>query len=207
MLVLNLCVDSLAMTPSPQIVGLVLAAGRSERFGGNKLQHRLANGEAMVVASARKLASVVDRTVVVIRPEETALQALLSPFSLDIVVAAEAAKGMGHSLAAGVAASRGAAGWVVALADMPYIDAKTLAQVVTTLRQGASLAAVYCRGKQGHPVGFAAQWGEALCRLTGDVGARSILLTHSASVQRIETDDPGCLIDIDRREDINAPPD
>ena len=47
---------------------------------------------------------------------------------------------MGHTLAAGVAAAPDAAGWLIALADMPYIDPATYQAVIEALQTGASVA-------------------------------------------------------------------
>ena len=47
---------------------------------------------------------------------------------------------MGLSLACGVRASADAPGWVIALADMPYILPATIAALVRCLRRGAALA-------------------------------------------------------------------
>jgi molybdenum cofactor cytidylyltransferase len=94
------------------------AAGVS---AADKRLHPLADGTVMALAAGRKLAAVCQRTIVVVRPDDMAMTRLLSEAGLESVVCANAAQGMGHSLAAGVAASEDAAGWLVALADMPYI--------------------------------------------------------------------------------------
>ena len=47
-------------------------------------------------------------------------------------------------------------GWVVALADMPWIRTETIAAVADALARGAMIAAPDYAGVRGHPVGFAA---------------------------------------------------
>ena len=63
------------------MVGILLAAGRGSRFDPsgvhNKLLQPLANGEALAVASAKKLLAVLPRVVAVLRPGEAQLAAAL----------------------------------------------------------------------------------------------------------------------------------
>jgi molybdenum cofactor cytidylyltransferase len=109
---------------------------------------------------------------------------------------------MGASLACGVEASAEAAGWVVALADMPWIEASTIRRVADAIAAGASLAAPCYRGERGHPVGFAASHRAALLALGGDEGARAILSRAGASLLRVDVDDPGVLRDVDTAGDL-----
>ncbi len=109
--------------------------------------------------------------------------------------------GMGHTLAEGVRATADAAGWVVALGDMPALQASTVAAVVRALADGASIAAPWHKGRRGHPVGFAAHWRDALMRLHGDAGARELLHAHAHEITAVPVDDPGCLQDLDTPAD------
>jgi len=116
-----------------------------------------------------------------------------------------AERGMGASLAHGVAQARGADGWVVALADMPRIPPDTVKSVITALQHGALIAAPVYKGERGHPVGFGAALRDELIALDGDQGARALLERHRDSVQLIDCEDPGILLDIDRKSDLNHP--
>jgi molybdenum cofactor cytidylyltransferase len=113
-----------------------------------------------------------------------------------------AERGMGASLAHGVAQARGADGWIVALADMPRIAPGTIGKVVAALQQGALIAAPIYKGERGHPVGFGAALLDELLRLDGDVGARAVVERHRDAVKLIECDDPGVLFDVDRKSDL-----
>lgn len=186
------------------IVGLLLAAGRSRRFGGDKLLHPLPGGEPIVAASARRLRVATDRTLVLIRPRQPALRAVLQALDIDLVEVADADAGMGVTLAGGVRAAEAAAGWVVALADMPRVHPDTLHRVVAALRAGAFVAAPFHGGRRGHPVGFARPWYAALSALDGDEGARRLLQAHGDAITRIDVDDPGCLFDVDTPDDLRG---
>lgn len=192
------------MTHASLATGLLLAAGLGTRFdphgGQNKLLAPLADGTPVVRAAAHTLLAAVPRVVAVVRPGAEALAHLLNEAGCEVVFSADAERGMGASLAAGVRASAEADGWIVALGDMPWISPATIEAVARKLDEGATIVAPVYRGRRGHPVGFGATQGAALARLDGDFGARS--LVASSAVTLIEVDDPGVLADVDTPADL-----
>ena len=184
------------------IVGILLAAGRSARFGRDKLLAALADGTPMAVAALGNLAPAVDSVVAVVRPGDAAIAAVLAAKAARITECPRAADGMGESLAWGVRAAPAARGWVVALADMPWIPRATIGRVVGALRGGESIAAPTWQGRRGHPVGFAAAHYGELIALSGDAGARSILERHAVS--GVAADDEGVLRDVDAPGDLEG---
>jgi len=189
-----------------RIVGVLLAAGRGERFGGGKLLVPLPAGPnagvALGVAACRNLRAAVGGVIAVVRPGDPALVASLAREGAHVVVAANADGGMGASLAAGIAAASGADGFVVALGDMPWVAPATIRAVVEALRSGASIAAPRCHGRRGHPVGFAAAHRAELVALAGDQGARAIVEANASLVTFVDVDDTGVLADVDVPEDL-----
>lgn len=185
------------------IVGVLLAAGAGSRFGGDKLLALLPDGTAVGVTSARLLKGAVDEAVAVVRPGDVELARLLSEEGLRVLPFPGAAEGMGASLAYGVAAAPEADGWVVGLADMPFLGPESVAAVTTSLRHGAWIAAPSFRGRRGHPVGFAKGLFVELTALRGDRGAREVLARYPDRIQVIEGNDPGILLDVDSLSDIS----
>lgn len=185
------------------IVGVLLAAGAGARFGGGKLVAPLEDGTPVGVRSARVLQSSVDRVLAVVRPGDAPLEAILRAEGLEVVPFPGAGKGMGASLAFGISSAPAADGWVVALADMPFVRPETVAAVVRALRAGAAIVAPAFRGRRGHPVGFAATLFADLVRLEGDAGARSVLVRHEPEVVLLECDDSGVVRDVDEPSDLN----
>ena len=203
------------------LAGILLAAGRGERFGGGKLLATLPAagrpaatrsprgdfaaspaGECIGAMACRNLLAALPRVVAVVRQDDAALAAALGAAGARIVRCAAADDGMGASLACGVMATRDAAGWIVALGDMPWIEPATIARVAAALGQGAAVAAPFYRGQRGHPVGFGAACFTALAALGGNDGARSIVASHRDSVVRIDVEDAGALRDVDGPADI-----
>ena len=188
-----------------KFIGLLLAAGSASRFGSDKLQHLLPHGVAIAVQAARHLKAAIPRVVAVVRPgaEDTALA--LAAEGCKVVVCDDAAQGMGASLACAARAAGAADGYLVALADMPFVRPSTIAAVRDALAQGAALAAPYWRARRGHPVGIAGRFRAELMALSGDEGAKPLLAARASELVKIPVGDPGAIRDIDRPSDL-APP-
>ena len=132
------------------------------------------------------------------------LRRLLEEAGCEILESPHTVRGMGASLAAGVAASSDADGWIVALGDMPFIEPATIAAVRERLEHGALLAAPILRasGQRGHPVGFSRALHSALAAVVGDEGARSVIAQNREEILLVEVDDPGIVTDIDAPSDL-----
>lgn len=188
-----------------RFVGLLLAAGSASRFGSDKLQHPLPHGVAIAVQAARHLKAEVPRVVAAVRERDGETARALAAEGCEVVVCERAAEGMGASLACAAQAAGDADGYLVALADMPFVRPSTIAAVRDALAGGAVIAAPYFRARRGHPVGFAGRLSSALAALAGDAGAKSVLDAHAAQLVKVPVGDPGALRDIDKPSDL-APP-
>jgi molybdenum cofactor cytidylyltransferase len=196
-----------------RIVGIVLAAGRGSRFGGDKLLAPLVTpvpgvpaGTPVGIASAIHAGQALAEVIVVLRPGDADLAAGMRAAGLATIECANADEGMGATLACGVAAAREADGWVVALADMPWILPSTIASVAAALATGADIVAPAYRGKRGHPVGFARRHRDALLATSGDAGARELIATSRETITLLAIDDPGVLRDVDVPGDLALGP-
>ncbi len=185
------------------IVGLLLAAGRSTRFGGNKLLHA-PPGELPLALQAARCLEALEHSLAVIPQDDATLRALFQDVGLAVteVPAAGPAQactppGLSDSLRAGLQATPDATAWIIALADMPQVQVSTVAAMREALSQGALIVACRYRGQRGNPVGFSSRFRNELMALQGDQGARGLLERHAAEVRWLEGDDPGILRDID----------
>lgn len=187
-----------AMSPR----ALLLAAGAGRRFGADKLSANLADGTPMGVAAARNLLAAGCAVLAVMREPGQGIGPMLTSLGVEVVGCPEARLGMGYSLACGVRASQDAAGWLVALADMPFVQPQTITAVARAMATGAEIAAPTLAGRRGHPVGFSARWRDDLLALRGDKGARALLAAHADRIVPVPVDDPGILQDLDRPRDL-----
>lgn len=156
----------------------------------------------MGVLSARHLLRALPNSIAVVRDAHGPLSELLRAEGIGIVVNPDAEQGMGTSLACGIRALPPATGFVITLADMPWIESETIRGVVRLLRAGAAIAAPVHEGQRGHPVGFSHRYRDELMSLYGDYGARELLARHADVLQQFEVDDSGILRDIDTPADL-----
>jgi len=119
--------------------GLVLAGGRSERFGSDKLAARLPDGRSLLAATVGALAGACDPIVVVVAPTGTVPEDV--PPTATIVRDAVAHEGPVAGLVAGLDALGRIGGddgrVVVAAGDMPGLAADVLVRLAGSLGVGA----------------------------------------------------------------------
>lgn len=187
-------------------VGILLAAGKSRRFNSNKLLHPIIDNTPMILVAAKKLASVLPGSIVVINPALTTFSKQLEQLDLHVVINQQADQGMGSSISCGVSASQKTSqesgGWLVTLADMPYIKTETLTLLANKLAEGARMVAPLFKQQRGHPVGFSQAYFNELLGLNEDIGARNIINKNQDQLELVLTDDEGVVRDIDYPADI-----
>jgi molybdenum cofactor cytidylyltransferase len=189
----------------PPIIGLLLAAGRASRFRAATGRDKLAEpipiglpyaGIPVIAAALSALRPAVDEVIAIVNQDNARAIGLVEALGARAIRCASA--GTGESIALGVNARPDAGGWLVVLADMPFIRTETIRTVAKALERADLVAPTY-RGQRGHPVGFGKTHGPVLATLTGDEGARMIL--KDAKPLLIETDDAGTVTDIDSPHD------
>lgn len=192
------------MTTSADWMGILLAAGKGARFDAsgkqNKLMQALPSGDPVAVTGAKKLLSVLPEVLAVVRPGAEDLAVALQAAGCRVQICAEAEQGMASSLVHGLQQSGDRAGWIVALADMPYVQAATLQAMLQALREGAGIVVPVNQGRRGNPVGFSHAYLPQLLALRGDQGARSLLKIYP--VTEVVVDDAGIHRDIDVPSDL-----
>jgi molybdenum cofactor cytidylyltransferase len=189
------------------MLGILLSAGFSRRFGeDDKLLQRLPDGRPIALASAEHLIEAIPECIAVLRPENKALAKLLIQAGLKVVFCDENAQEMADSLVTAIrySANIDAAsnGFVIALADMPYIQPETIRAVANQLGNGASIVIPTYQNQRGHPVGFSVKFRTEIENLQGDEGARSIIKRYPNEIYLLQTDDAGILADIDTPADL-----
>ena len=184
------------------IQGILLAAGCSRRFGSDKLIQTLPSGQRVVLQAYKNMLQAIDQVLVVVKLDNQNLINQLKCVGAEVVLYENAEQGMGNSLACGIRASLEAKGWVIALADMPWIKPGTIKQVTNELNSGAAIIAPTWQGQRGHPVGFSAIFGSELAQLQGDSGAKSLIQANVHHLKLFDCDDPGVLQDIDHPADL-----
>lgn len=175
---------------------IIMAAGRSERFiqsgaTGNKLNAPFGHHSVFSASLTRALASGLPAHVVT-RPDNTAVQSVCEAQLVSYTLLEST--GLGDSIAAGVAATPHWSGWLIHLADMPFVPAAMFCQVARLLGEHSVVRPFYFE-RPGHPVGFSQMLRNELLALSGDQGAQTLLSRYS--VYALECDTGTILQDID----------
>ncbi|MEO3693705.1 nucleotidyltransferase family protein [Roseateles paludis] len=188
---------------------VLLAAGHGHRFKGHehKLMQPISDAGDTVLSRTLRHALESQLRVVVVASQliEPVVQRWVARRDLVVLPATDARghavpQGMGHSIAAGVAAAGDADGWLILPGDMPLVQPATMVAVADGLARYPVCFAEY-RGRQGHPVGFGTEMFSELLALEGDEGARRVVARFGA--QGLPVDDPGVLFDVDTQDDFS----
>lgn len=187
-----------------RVVAILLAAGSSRRFGGDKLLAQW-RGRPLFEHALDALTSSpgIGTTLVVVQP---GFPATRERPGCRFVVNPDHAEGMGSSLRAGVrAAPADADAYLVALADMPRITPQLIAALLARYEAaGKPIVVPVHRGRRGHPVLMGRELREPLLAITGDVGARELIRAHPEQVAEFETGDGAVVFDVDVPGDLGS---
>lgn len=192
---------------------VILAAGLGSRFrqqSGNSRVNKLMVGCSVMgqlilpvfTHALRHALEASNNVIVVTRPEYHDIQ-LQSERSGCRCISLDS-PGLGDSIAAGVKNTPDWDGWLIALADMPFIQPKTFITVANTLASNVITRPVY-QQQPGHPVGFGADFRSELISLHGDNGAHSLF--QRCAPLMISVNDIGIVRDIDIPDDLTFSPD
>ncbi|HEX4933179.1 MAG TPA: nucleotidyltransferase family protein [Gemmatimonadaceae bacterium] len=187
------------------IGAVVLAAGRGERFGGDKVLAEV-RGIALVrhVVDRLRLAGLAP-VVVVAGPSPDGVRSALVGTDAQVVANPDPSSGMSGSLGLGVSALPVEVdAFVVALGDQPFIEASVVRSLGETWRDSNAAAVVpmYHDGR-GNPVLFDASMRRRLQALEGDMGARDLLAAMGDRVLRVPVDGDAPR-DVDTPDDLQA---
>lgn len=172
---------------------LILAAGKSRRYGGDKRFVAMPKGGRLLPALVRRGNKAGLRVNVVVA-EGDALQQLTGA---RLLRSSRAGGGMGYSLADAISQlDSNAEAILIMPADLPLIRINSLRRVAEAARAGNIVIPV-CNGRRGHPVAIGRKFWPELTELSGDIGARPVLAAHPEYCQNLVLDDPGICADGD----------
>jgi molybdenum cofactor cytidylyltransferase len=188
--------------PEHPLFAVVLAAGRSSRFGSTK-QLAVVDGEPLVRRAIRLAETVCgDRSVLVVGSDWKRVLAACGPQRGFFVLNDKHESGIASSIACGVrSVLQTTDAILLLLADQPLITADHLNLLIREWQRTPDdiLISEYS-GVQGPPVIFPAQCFDSLMKLEGDQGARSLLCHVKGPVRGIALDEAA--VDIDTPEDL-----
>lgn len=185
-----------------RVSGLLLAAGKSSRFGRLKQVEEF-QGEPLVARAVKTLRrSKVDEVIVVLGFQASRVLRSLSDRRVRVVLNPSFESGISTSLRMGISAldARSRAVLVV-LADQPLVDHELLDTIIETFSKTRARAVASSSGDLvSPPVLLDRDLFSKIDRLTGDCGAKSVALSEPSLV--LVRVNPEVLLDIDTEESL-----
>ncbi|MBB5172284.1 NTP transferase domain-containing protein [Texcoconibacillus texcoconensis] len=196
---------------SPFIVGIYLAAGRSQRMEMNKLMLPVGDSSLGSYGLYTILNSHVNFTTIVTRPFDRLCwldQTLRHEGDLEYIRCEKVDSGISESIKTGVrrALTIGADAAVVFLADQPFVSKTLIDKLIEAYRKqtNAYFVASSWNGRVRPPVLFSKHAFSGLLELQGDQGARERLTgSWRNKGQFVDYEDEACFFDVDTKEDYN----
>lgn len=146
----------------------------------------------------------LDEIIVVVGTEGERLRNIAITHEARVVENPDWAEGMSTSVCAGLrACGPEARAAVVALADQPLVGAEAVERLVGAFERGARVAVATYGGEPRNPVLFSRSvWPLLEREMSGDRGARAVIVRHPELVTEVPCDDVADPADVDTVEDL-----
>ena len=153
---------------------VLLAAGKSERFGSNKL---LADYHGKpLISRALEAASAVSAHKACVVTGSDEIAAFAQTYGFDVIRNPDAHLGQSHSIHLGIAAMRDMDAALLMVCDQPRLTAQSLVRLADAFRDsGKGIACLRDETHTGNPAVFSKAYFSQLLALEGDRGAKGIL--------------------------------
>ena len=190
------------------IAVIIPAAGFGRRMRGRDKLLEPIDGVALLTRVVSRACAVSREVIVTLPVANPARRACLSDSPATLVEVPEAFEGMAASIRRAMTQIPARSDGVMILpADMPDLTQQDLALVCQQFEAlgkqqlccGASAA-----GHIGHPVIFPTDCFEALGRITGDHGGRTILMQNNYRLNAVHLPNKNAVTDLDSPEDWRA---
>ena len=186
-----------------KIGAVLLAAGKSERFGSNKL---LADwgGRPLVCRALEAVGAVSARKACVVTGCD-AVAALAQTYGFDVIVNRDAHLGQAHSIHLGVQAMMEMDAVLLLVGDQPGLTGESLARLIGDFRiSGKGIACLFDETHMGNPAVFSRAYFPMLLALRGDRGAKGILREYADDLLTVACAYPLELADADTPQALES---
>ena len=180
---------------------ILLAAGNSRRFNGNKLLATYKD-KPIYMHIVEKVIGLDFNKIICVTQYEEIKEALIDT-NVNIVMNHNSNLGISTSIKLGVNFDKEADGYMFMVCDQPFISKKTLKLLINNFINGEKgIVCVGCGDNKGNPVIFSKKYINELLLLEGNNGGKIILKGHLNGLKVVNIDNNIELIDIDTQEEL-----
>lgn len=196
------------MKAEAKIVGIILAAGASTRFGRPKQLVRFKGKRLLEWVLDAALPSELHKVVLVLGHARTEIKAHLAERlahpKLVTVINRDYRRGQSSSMRLGLkAAGENYSAVMFLLADQPFIQTAAINRLIASFRRSPKGICVPAfEGRRGNPVMFGSAYFEALSAVEGDFGGRELIGAYPQDVLEVRIENPLAFADIDTPDDL-----
>jgi len=185
------------------ICAIVLAAGRSQRMGTQKLLLPIGGKPVITRIVDQLLQSLLQEIIVVVGRDAGMVQAALPARAVTFVTNPDFDSDMISSIRCGLRTIlNGCKAVLVVLGDQPNLTSQLVTRMIAAYNESGRGIIVPSLGiHRGHPVLLAARFGDELLRSDTTIGLRGLLDAHPDEIFRLDVPDASELEDMDTRED------
>jgi molybdenum cofactor cytidylyltransferase len=187
----------------PEICAIILAAGKSERMGTNKLLLPFQGRPMIRTVIEHVMESGADHVWMVLGAFRNDMVAAISELPVKHCYNDDHEQGMFTSVMCGfrhLPSTADAA--LVFLGDQPLIPGEVARLLISEYtRTGKGILIPVFRGKRGHPVLIDKKYAGVMNTLLPERGLRTLFDQYPEDIQEVDVTAPGILRDIDTRQD------
>lgn len=189
------------------VIGVLLAAGRGRRLGGNKQLSPWpsVHGTGTLISSAFDHISVAcDEIIVVLGHRQTEIEDALRP-RVHATIHADADADMSQSILAGLEFALRVEDVdciLLQLGDHPEVGPATLEAIICSARSLDRAVAPQYQGEHGHPIAIPTRLAREIIESGLPGGLAEWFRAGEAQRQFLEVDDPSVVMDIDTPQDL-----
>lgn len=181
---------------------ILLAAGNSNRFKGNKLL-TIVNNKPMYMNVVEKALKLNFNKIILVTQYEEIKESLLQ-HSIEVVMNYNSELGISHSIRLGIQISQDADAYMFMVCDQPFISLNSIETLIDIFKKShKGLACVEYKGELGNPTIFSKKYKNDLMNLKGDVGGKYIINRNLDDLVTFEINDELEITDIDTRKELD----
>ena len=191
---------------------ILLAAGNSKRFNGNKLLYEI-NNKPMYRHIIDKVININFNKIILVTQYKEIIEQLSKgkiglsknqSNKIEIVLNNESYLGISNSIKIGINKDKTADAYMFMVCDQPFIKIQTIEALIDRFnKSNKGIACIGYKEDTFNPVIFSNKYLKELLSLSGDVGGKRILKNNLDDVEVMKILDEKEVIDLDTKEIIN----